>query len=60
MFNNPSDTLGKGINVIVNLLGGEKTAIGQTIKTVGEMITSALIYKDGITETRYGLAMERS
>jgi hypothetical protein len=59
-FNDPSATLGKGINALANLVGGEKTAIGQTIKTVGEIITSALVYQDGVTETRYGLAMEKS
>ena len=55
-FNDPSTTLGKGINALANLVGGEKTAIGQTIKTVGEIVTSALVYQDGVTETRYGLA----
>jgi hypothetical protein len=59
-FNDPSATLGKSINTLATLVGGEKTAIGQTIKTVGEIITSALVYEDGVTETRYGLAMEKS
>jgi hypothetical protein len=55
-----STTLGKGIDALAKLVGGENTIIGKTIKSVGEIITSALIYKDGVTETRYGLAMEKS
>jgi hypothetical protein len=58
-YNDPSATFGKGLSAIVNTVGKD-TFVGQTINAVGEVIAQALFYKDGVTETRYGLAMERS
>jgi len=58
-YDDPSATFGKGLAAVVNLVG-ENSAVGQSINAVGEVISQALFYKDGVTETRYGLAMERS
>jgi hypothetical protein len=58
-LNNPSLTFGRALNGLVGFIG-ENNLVGQTLRFVGETIQEALFYKDGVTETRYGLAMERS
>jgi len=59
-YNDPSSTFGKGLSAVVKFFGGEGNILGKTISSVGEVISQALFYKDGVSETRYGLAMEKS
>jgi len=55
-----SSTFGSGLTTMAKWVGKINKTAGQTIGAIAEIITSALFYTDGVTETRYGLAMERS
>ena len=53
-------SFGEDLKKMSTLVGGASNVFGQALNAVAETVTAALFYSDGVTETKYGLAMERA